>query len=344
MKKLLVVLLLLMVFIGACSKDEQKTDVKQPEAGKDKELYTFPFSGLQTSDEGEVKNRAVAVMVNNHPDARPQTGLSEADIVFEMLAEGNITRFLAIYQSSFPDMVGPVRSAREYYFSLADRYDALYVYHGAAKFIDEMIRDRDIEHLNGAKYDNDGILFLREDFRVAPHNSYLLFDAVYDVAETKDYVSEYDYEALPFSDENAEVDGEVANYAKIEYYGNTPYVEFEYDPTTKKYTRYNDGERSIELVSEKPLQIDNVFIVEADHEVIDADARRAIDIDSGGKAYLLQRGKVQYLEWENRDGRIVPVKDGELVPFVPGQTWINFVQTEPPANVTEQVQILENKE
>src|SRR5690625_2486555 len=145
----------------------------------------YPLTGVGT-DEG-VDNRIVSVMVNNHPKARPQSGLSQADMVFEILAEGDITRFLALFQSEQPDVVGPVRSAREYYFTLADGYDALYVYHGAADFVNDMIINRGIPSLNGAQYDNNGHLFKREDFRKAPHNSYLLFDGVYDVAEQKGY-------------------------------------------------------------------------------------------------------------------------------------------------------------
>lgn len=120
-------------------------------------------------------------------------------------------------------------------------------------------------------------------------------------------------------------------------------MEYEYDTTLDQYIRFNDDEQTVELESEKPIMIDNLLIVEADHEVIDDELRRSIDIHSGGKAYLFQRGKVQYVDWENVDGKIVPVQDGEVVPFVPGNTWINFVQTAPESDVTEQVQI-ENKE
>ena len=120
-------------------------------------------------------------MVNNHPQARPQSGLSKADIVFEMLTEGDITRFLAIYQSTAPEVVRPSRSIR-IFFTLADEgYDAIYVYHGAANFVNDMIKTRGIENLPGAVYDNDGHLFVRESFRKAPHNSYFQFGAAYDV-------------------------------------------------------------------------------------------------------------------------------------------------------------------
>lgn len=326
------IIVVLMLFIVGCSIGGQSGDEGDNIA---------PFTGLETTE--DITKRPVAVMVSNQKAARPQTGLSKADIVFEMLTEGNITRFMAIYQSEEPGVVGPVRSAREYFADLAGNYDAIYTYQGAATHINELIKEKDIEHLEGAQYEDDGNLFVRETFRKSPHNSYLQFGAVYDVAKDKGYDVNLDIAPLTFLEKGEDVEGEDANYVKIDYYGGVPIVEYTYDASSKKYVRYNDGEQTIELESEKPLEFDNLFIVEADHEVIDDESRRAIDINSGGKGYLLQRGKVQYVEWENQDGRIVPVLDGEVVPFVPGQTWINFVQTEPELGVTEQVQI-ENKD
>ena len=308
---------------------------------EDNEVNIYPYTGKETTE--DVTKRPVAVMVSNQTQARPQSGLSKADIVFEMLTEGNVTRFMAIYQSMEPDVVGPVRSAREYFFDLADNYEAVYIYQGAANFINDLIKEKDIDHLEGAQYDDDGHLFVREPFRKTPHNSYLQFNAVYDVIEEEGYEHQLDIPPLPFLDKGEEVEGEEANYIKIDYYGGNPIVEYEYDETIDKYVRYNDGEQTIELESEKPIEFDNLFIVEADHEVIDDELRRAIDIHSGGNAYLFQQGKMQHVQWENQDGQIVPVKDGEVVPFVPGQTWINFVQTVPESGVKEQVQF-ENKE
>lgn len=304
-------------------------------------VYTYPFTGLETTE--EPTGRAVAVMVNNQKEARPQSGLHEADIVFELLAEGNMTRFLALYQSSLPERVGPVRSAREYYFNLANSYDALYVYHGAADFIDSMIRDEGIDFLNGAQYDNDQELFVREAFRVAPHNSYVLFDEVYNRAESKKYKIDLRHDLLPFIEEDDEVTGIDAPHAKIEYFANSLIVEYDYDETKEKYTRTSDGEQTVDLETETPIELDNIFIIEADHEVIDNEGRRAIDLQSGGFGYLLQKGKAQKVQWENDNGYLVAKKDDEVVPFVPGKTWINVIQTNPPANV-EQVQIAEYNE
>lgn len=314
-------------------KDEEPEEITE-----DLTAHTYPFTGIETDE--EPTNRAVAIMVNNQKEARPQSGLHEADIVFELLAEGNITRFLALYHSSLPERVGPVRSARQYYFNLADDYDALYIYHGAAKFVDQMIQNEGIEFLNGAIYDNDKQLFIRESFRVAPHNSYVLFDEVYKRAESKGYDVEFAHKVLSFLAEDEQVTGEDATYVKIQYYNNTPKVEYEYERTKEKYIRMSDGVQTVDLETDTPIELDNIFIIEADHEVIDSEGRRAIDLQSGGYGYLLQQGKVQKVNWKNDGGYLVPVKDDEIVPFVPGKTWVNVVQTNPPNNV-EQIHIVE---
>lgn len=322
-----------MIIFVACSNDEQAENngtVDENNESKEKaELAnTYPFTGIQTDE--NVDHRMVGVMVNNHPKARPQSGLSQADIVFEILSEGNTTRLLALFQSEQPEVVGPVRSAREYYFQLADAYEALYVYHGAAGFIDEMIDNQGIEHLNGSLYDNDGTLFKRENFRQAPHNSYVQFPAIKEEATSKAYEMTHTYEALSFLEENAEVEGEQASQVDISYSDSTySNVAYEYDTTNETYTRFNGGEQTVELNTEEPIRLHNILIIEAYHEVIDDSGRRAIDLQSEGDAYLLQQGKVQQIKWENRNDRIVPVKDGQVVGFVPGKTWINVVPTDP---------------
>ncbi|WP_330949467.1 DUF3048 domain-containing protein [Virgibacillus sp. MG-45] len=321
--------------LTACSKDDQKAEDNEDRENKVSEKSqapkdVYPLTGIGTNE--KVDQRIVGVMVNNHSNARPQTGLSKADIVFEILAEGKITRFLALFQSEQPEVVGPVRSAREYYFELANGYDALYIYHGAARFVDDMIKTRGIEHLNGAYYDNDGHLFKRESFRKAPHNSYLQFDAVVDVAEEKGYDMKRNYESLPFltKDEISALEGEQAAHVEIVYSTNPmEIVEYDYDEASGKYNRSNDREQTVELETKEAIQADNVFIIQTHHEIIDDDGRRAVDIESGGEAYLLQKGKLQKLQWENRNGRILPIKDGQPVGFVPGKTWINVIPSSP---------------
>lgn len=224
MKRILFILVFSLLLVACNDKPEnenvQETQDEKEEVtieddhdSKETEVFenTFPFTGIGTNE--SINHRAVGVMINNHGSARPQTGLSQADLVFEILAEGMITRFLAIYHSEQPEVIGPVRSAREYYFDLSERYGALYVYHGAATFVNEMLDNRGIDHIDGAIYDNDGKLFKRESFRVAPHNSYLLYGNVTNVASKLGYDMTAEHKALSFlfEEELETLEGDSAN-------------------------------------------------------------------------------------------------------------------------------------
>lgn len=95
--------------------------------------------------------RPVAVMIENSPDARPQRGLAGADLVYEAMVEGSITRFMAVYSQSFPTNVGPVRSARSYYLDWLSEYDAIYAHAGGSPTALDRIRSygiKDYPHNN----------------------------------------------------------------------------------------------------------------------------------------------------------------------------------------------------
>ncbi|MHA6252581.1 DUF3048 domain-containing protein [Oceanobacillus sp. CAU 1775] len=339
MKKVIYLLLVFTLLLVGCSKDDQQAGNHEPkEVDRQNKGGTtvvegkniYPLTGIHTDE--TVDNRTIGVMVNNHPAARPQTGLAEADIVFEILAEGGITRFLALYQSELPELIGPVRSAREYYFEIANDYDAVYVYHGAARFVDNMIIDRGIQFINGAIHDNDGYLFKRESFRKAPHNSYFITEAITEAIENKGYETELEQESLPFLDE-AEVEaltGKPVTGAKIVYSTSPSWiVEYRYDEALERYNRYSDNVLTAELNTEEEVLVDNIFIVETYHEVIDDVGRRKVDLESGGRGILLQKGIALDVEWKSDNGKIVPVLDGNVIGFVPGKTWINFIPTSP---------------
>lgn len=335
MKRVGFVILLIISLLIACEEDNHDATANtQKEPGVDKKeqvtdsrnQQVYPLSGMVSKGEN-IDQRPIGVMVNNHRSARPQSGLSDADIIFEILAEGTITRFLAIYQSDLPEVVGPVRSAREYYADIANGYDSIYVYHGAANFVNDIIASKGIDHLNGSVYDNDGHLFKRESFRKAPHNSYLQLPTVNEVAsevsnsiEPLEFLTDTDVEGLS---------GDSANSVEIVYSSNsTNVVEYIYQEDKGTYTRSSDGVQTVELQTDQPIAVENIFILETSHEVIDDAGRRAVDIKSGGSAYLIQHGQYQKVEWENRDGRIVPIKDGEELGLIPGMTWINVVPSE----------------
>ncbi|KZE64767.1 hypothetical protein AWM68_08875 [Fictibacillus phosphorivorans] len=297
-----------------------KAEASDSKKDKPKETYTsvFPLTGLGTNN--EVDHRAVAVMVNNHWKARPQSGLHKADIVYEVLAEGELTRFLAIFQSEMPDVVGPVRSARDYYIELSEGYNSLFVAHGFSPEAKEILYSGRVDQLNGMDY--DGSLFKRADFRKAPHNSYITYENIVKGMQKIGAEESDDLDMLPFltSKSASDIEGKSVNEVTISYKGGET-VGFTYSDKKKTYARSSNNEPTIDRETEMPITVSNVFIVEAAHKVIDDAGRREINLTSGGDAILIQNGVAQNISWKNENGRIVP--DGGA--FVPGKTWINIV-------------------
>lgn len=329
--RLFMLMAALVLFTVACSKDTETSEgkVNEPEEQEnpiteeeeDPVLYRYPLTGLPSEEQPE--HRAISVMINNHPSARPQSGLPNADLVFEILAEGGVTRFLAIYQSDMPDVVGPVRSARDYYIELAKGYDSLFIAHGYSPKAKEMLDGGYVDHINGMQY--DGTLFKRANFRVAPHNSYITYENIVKGAEKIGYSLTGAPEGYTFLEDGEDVTGIEAPTVTVDYSDQRFQVRYEYDPVSEVYTRLSANEITADYETGEEVFISNIFIVEMDHAIIDNEGRRRIDITSGGKALLAQKGKIQEIEWENVDGKIVPISAGSDVPLVPGKTWINVV-------------------
>lgn len=331
--KWIAVLAAAMVLMAGCSSKE--TEKREATEHKEKEIeveevvapeelpYQFPLTGVGTEDESS--SRAVAVVVNNHPKARPQSGLHKADVVHEVLAEGDVTRFVAIFQSEQPKNIGPVRSAREYFIGLASGFDSFFIAHGYSPEAKEMLEGGMIDNINGMQY--DGTLFKRADFRKAPHNSYISYENIEKGAEKKGYGLDEAPAPAVFlsSDEADQLEGTPAEEFMVSYGTPTFDVIYEYDADQQKYHRFNGSEETVDLESKDPVLLDNILVVQMNHQVIDNAGRRNIDMTSGGKGYLFQKGKVNEIQWKNEAGRIVPYKDGSKAGFVPGKTWINIV-------------------
>ena len=332
MKKWIAATAAVMMLAAGCSKETKNEEVQQH---KEKEVediekeevaklpYDFPLTGVPT--EQEPSRRAIAVVVNNHPKARPQSGLDEADLIYEVLAEGDVTRFIAIYQSEQPEKVGPVRSAREYFIDLALGYDSFFVAHGYSPEAKAMLERGEIDNINGMQY--DGTLFKRASFRKAPHNSYITYENMLKGAEKKGSEMDKAPESAVFlsEEESDQLEGAAAEGFMVSYGPASFNSIYEYVPEKGKYHRFTGSEETVDLDTNEPVLIDNILVVQMDHRIVDSAGRREIDIKSGGKGYLFQKGKVNEIEWKNEDGRIIPYNGGVKAGLVPGKTWINIV-------------------
>ncbi|MDN4608292.1 DUF3048 domain-containing protein [Sporosarcina sp. F6_3S_P_2] len=336
---------ILLLLLSACSKDEKVgAEEKEPDATESEEVeetaeepeeeedskgslhFQAPFTGVLTKDENWA--RPVLATINNHPAARPQSGISQADIVYEFLAEGNMTRLLALFQSELPETVGPIRSARDYFVYLAKGLDAFYVAHGYSPDAQKLLANRYVEHVNGMQY--DGTLFKRSSDRKAPHNSYISGDNIKAAMEKTKSSTEIDkIPEFSFHDsiEDARV-GDIATMIDVRFSSDKNFIStFSYDPESATYDRMVNGIKTIDKSNDMPVAVSNILVLEAPHRTIDSVGRLAIDIESGGKAILFQAGIAKEVEWKNIDGFMVPVENGAPANLVPGKTWIHIIPT-----------------
>lgn len=335
MKRLtfLITLILAIVVLFGCKKEEEKV-IAEPDQEPVEEIdeedetekeYTnvFPLTGLGTDD--PVDYRPFGVMIENSSSARPQTGLYQADIVYEVLSEGSITRFLAFYHSEKPERIGPVRSARDYYIKLNNGYNGIYVSAGWSPAAREMIQSGQADHVNGLTY--DGRYFTRAADRKAPHNLYTSYEDLMKAADHAKLKVTGEAPTQLFLNKDSMISGAEVNDIVIEYGSDINQVSYKYESETAKYLRFNGGIQTIDKEVEIPVLLDNIFIVETAHRVIPGDSagRREVELSSGGNGVLFQKGIAIEVGWENVDGQIIPMKNGQAVGFVPGKTWINFV-------------------
>lgn len=328
-KKLFVILTVLVMILAACKKEKNVEEQTEP-VQEEKVFYITPFTGELV--ENEITMRPIIATINNHPKARPQSGLASADVVYEMLAEGDITRFLALYQSEIPSNIGPIRSARSYFIEIAKGLDAFYIAHGYSPEAKKMLMQaKVVDNINGMQY--DGTFFKRSSDRKAPHNSYISGENVKLGAEKVNasllYQKKVSY--TYYGEDEAVQLGEDAKKINVKYSSGTQFNStYQYDAVTNKYTRTVAGELTIDALTNEAIQLSNILVFEAKHTIIDDYGRREIDIFSGGKAYIFQAGIMREVQWKNIDGVLKAVEqDGSEVKLVPGKTWIHLVPTQP---------------
>ncbi len=286
-------------------------------------IYYSPLTGLQVTTEAVTHQAVTGIMIENSPDARPQSGLKDAGIVYEAIAEGGITRFLALYQEAKPALIGPVRSVREYYVDWVTPYQASVAHVGGSRSALKLVRNgtyRDIDQFfNGGSY-------WRASDRYAPHNVYTNFERLDALNQSKGYTTST-FASWPRVDgkaSNTPTATDIAINISSSLY-NTRYV---YDAKTNTYTRYLGG--AVHIDREKGAITPSVVVamhVEM-HKIMEDGYREHITTIGSGKATLFQNGVAQEITWQKktRDAQIEFLdKDGKQLALTRGQTWIAAV-------------------
>ena len=155
--------------------------------------YYSPLTGVEVPNEAATKQAVTGIMIENSPDARPQSGLKQAGIVYEAIAEGGITRFLALYQEAKPRLIGPVRSVRMYYVDWVAPYNASVAHIGGSAAALAEVRNGNYRDID--QFFNAGSYWRASD-RYAPHNVYTSFEKLDALNSAKGY-NESSFTAWP---------------------------------------------------------------------------------------------------------------------------------------------------
>jgi hypothetical protein len=285
-------------------------------------------------DEAQSKTRPMAVMIENHSNSRPQSGLAEAEIVYETLAEGGITRFVALFQTNEAQSIGPVRSARDYFASIAEEYGAVYAHVGGS---DEVLAQlnknyyRNVTDLN--EYFN-GTYFQRLQSRPAPHNVYTSTEKIKQFIEDKDINNKADLTTWMFTDQPLAVENKSAESIAINFSQSSYKVGYTYDSTNSNYVRSLAGLPHLDATSKKQLTAKTVVVQFVDVSAIEGDEKDRIDIDlSGtGEALIFHDGTVTKAKWNKigRERTMFTDLSGQPIQFNRGQMWIELVPNDSP--------------
>ncbi|USG66439.1 DUF3048 domain-containing protein [Brevibacillus ruminantium] len=289
--------------------------------------YTAPFTGLGSQE--RLDQRPIMVMINNAPQARPQSGVNKADLVYEVLAEMEMTRFLAVFHSQKPEVIGPVRSIRPYFIQLGVGLDAMLIHAGGSPDALRTLSRSDYSHLDEIP---NGRYFWREKFRQAPHNLYTKPELIEQAMVDKGIRMTGELPYFPFFPSDAEItEGEPATKIDLVFHQLNK-AGFVYDPEKKKYMRYTAGKPHLDLTTNEQLSTTNLLVIATKHRVLDNEGRKEVDVVGPGDGYLFQQGKAKKIKWKRSNGVIRAYEDASLskeVPLLRGNTWVSIVPNAP---------------
>jgi len=320
-------------------KEVVSEPVEKPEAPKVEEppapKYFSGLTGLPVEDEAAANRRPVAIMINNIKKALPQCGISRAGIVFEALAEGGITRLLAVFDDvSDVEQIGTIRSSRPYYIDFAQSVDAVYIHIGGSPEAYNELKKRDIDSfdlISGANSD----MCWRDKNRIKnngyEHSVFTSGERIMNKLEKKNvrmtrksgYGSAFNFsnDATYSGDDATKVTARFSSYKTGTY---------TYDGASGLYRIGQYGQSHVDALYNQQLAFKNIFVLRMNSYVIKGDEAGRLRFEStgSGKGQYFVNGTATDITWK-RDSKSAPfrlyTKDGKELPVVPGDSYVAIV-------------------
>ncbi|MBV8281115.1 MAG: DUF3048 domain-containing protein [Candidatus Eremiobacteraeota bacterium] len=312
-----------------------------------------PLNGAMVPPDAP-KHRVAAVMIDNYPDARPQSGLYDADVVYEVEAEGGITRYLALFLGAAPTAVGPVRSARTYFVDLARPYDPFFAHAGQNDDVIDVLRDlRNAGFADMDEIQHTPEAFWRDNSRDMPHNLYTGVSRMRKVGPTYGYADKaFSRDRLTFGSPppTPDADGAQPNTSAQPSASQPPKpgpsatpamppvpnvvasfwleydVDFVWDGAA--YQRFIDGQPQHDRDDDRPYEVDDIVAVWIPAKVLDTIGDLSMNVYGSYPAVLIRDGLATEGTW-NAAGPDAPPRlvddSGEPLVLKPGHIYIEIM-------------------
>jgi len=293
------------------------------------------------AENGATSTRPLAVVIENHFESWPQTGIAEANLVYEFLTEGGVTRFLALYdQSSKIEKIGPVRSCRPYFLNIAEEFQALHTHIGGSPECLDLIKKRRFDVFDLDEYTKTDY-FWRASDRDAPHNVYTSIDLMAEYLKDKEIPNEYIFESWKYYGDSYETTDKkiqvlesppepTASKISIDFSTYTYNVEWIYNKESYEYIRYLTGDPQKDS-SGSEIRARNIVIQRVKARVLDSKGRLSLAMQGRGDALIFQDGQVIEGHWKKstpKERTRFYSANGEEIEFNRGITWVEVVPTD----------------
>lgn len=297
-----------------------------PAKKKEEPKFYSPLTGLELPNELATQRQVTAIMLENSPDARPQSGIKSAGVVYEAIAEGGITRFLALYQESRPKLIGPVRSLRPYYVDWLASYDAAVAHVGGSKAALDEVRNGKYKDID--QFFNAGAYWRSTD-RYAPHNVYTSFDRLDALNKSKGYTKSNFTGFTRKADEPSKKPN--AKKITVNISSSTYNSSYTYSTKDNSYTRSQSGavhkDREAGDITPKVV----IVIKVPTHRGFEDGYREQMKTIGSGQAFVFQDGTIQEATWakpNKQAGMKFLSSDKKELQLNAGQTWITAIPTD----------------
>jgi hypothetical protein len=327
--KVFLTALISLCFLSGCSKEKvletvSPTTIAESESlinDYRKNIFFAPYTG-EIVDEKTSKNIAVMAIIENSNDARPQSGLIDADIVYETMAEGGIPRFIALFQKNTPSRIGPIRSARPYFINIAREYNLPFGHCGYSDEAKAMIEKNKLMSINEFFFTG---FYWRDRERKAPHNLYTSAKRLRDAASSRGYIKETKTK-LNFNKGFWESDSHsIASSLnlKLNKYYSTSYIY-----KNGKYYKSMNNINSLNKEDNKPIAVSNIVVQATSIKLQPDNLHLEVSLTGEGTGYVLSNGKYTKMKWTKKDitsPTILTDENGLNIPFSPGNTWWHII-------------------